>query len=69
VPCHAEAAEDTFVRAIGVARDQSAKLFERRAAMRLAQLWEKHDKPVGHRALLAILDDGIAVGSEVDGFV
>jgi class 3 adenylate cyclase/predicted ATPase len=59
-PFHAKAAEDAFVRAIGIARDQSARLFEHRAATRLAQLWAAQDKCTEHRGLLAVLADGFA---------
>jgi predicted ATPase len=67
-PADGEAAEGAFVRAIEVARDQSAKRFELRAAMRLAQLWAKQGKPREPQNLLAILDQGLADGSDMDGF-
>ena len=67
-PGDAEAAEAAFTQAIAVARGQSAKRFEFRAAMRLAQLWASQGGSTDHQGLLAILADGLADGSEFDGF-
>jgi predicted ATPase len=46
-------AEKSFHQAIGVARRQSAKLFELRAAAGLARLWRDQDKRTEARDLLA----------------
>ena len=67
-PSDVEAAEAAFTQAIEVARGQSAKRFEFRAAMQLARLWTDQGKPTAHQGLLAILSDGLADGSEFDGF-
>jgi predicted ATPase len=63
-----DAAEVAFKQAIVVARGQSTKRFEFRAAMRLARLSTDRGKCVEHRGLLGILGDGLADGSELDGF-
>ncbi len=47
------AAEKCLQKAIAVARGQSAKLWELRAAMCLARLWRDHDKRTEARDLLA----------------
>jgi predicted ATPase len=47
------AAEQSYRQALGVARRQSAKLFELRAAMSLARLWRYQGKPQQARELLA----------------
>jgi class 3 adenylate cyclase/predicted ATPase len=67
-PAEVEAAEAAFMRAIEVARGQSAKRFELRAATRLKQLWAAQGKLPEHRGLLAILAEGLADGSDWDGF-
>ena len=67
-PDDIEGAEAAFTEAIDVARCQSAKRFEFRAAIRLARLWMPRAKRVGHQGLLAILADGLADGSGFDGF-
>ncbi len=46
-------AESQFVQALEVARGQEARLFELRAAMRLASLWQRQGKRDQARALLA----------------
>jgi tetratricopeptide (TPR) repeat protein len=48
-----DAAETQFVQAIEIARDQSAKLFELRAAVSLAPLWAEQGKRTEARELLA----------------
>jgi predicted ATPase len=63
-----ETAEAAFRQAIEVARGQSAKRFEFRAATRLAELWAAQGERVEHRGLLAILAERLADGSELDGF-
>jgi predicted ATPase len=67
-PDDIEGAEAAFTEAIDVARCQSAKRFEFRAAIRLARLWMPRAKRVEHQGLLAILADGLADGSGFDGF-
>jgi len=47
------AAENQFGQATEIARKQSAKLFELRAAVSLARLWSEQDKRVAARELLA----------------
>ena len=47
------AAERCFSRAIGIARQQSAKSWELRAATSLARLWRDQGKRVEARDLLA----------------
>ena len=47
------AAEDSFSKGLAVARRQSAKLFELRAAISLARLWRSQGKPRQARELLA----------------
>jgi tetratricopeptide (TPR) repeat protein len=47
------AAEQSFHRALAVARRQNAKTFELRAAMSLARLWRAQGKPQQARELLA----------------
>ena len=46
------AAEQELHRAISIAREQSAKLFELRAVISLARLWRDHDKRAAARDLL-----------------
>jgi len=46
-------AESYYQKAIAVARSQSAKLIELRAATRLAHLWQSQGKQVQARELLA----------------
>jgi hypothetical protein len=50
---NAVVAEKSLYQAIGVARRQSAKLFELRAAASLARLWRDQDKRTEARDLLA----------------
>ena len=47
------AAEADYREAIAIAQQQSAKLWELRAAMSLARLWRGHDKRAEARGLLA----------------
>jgi predicted ATPase len=49
----AAAAEASYREAIAIARRQSAKLWELRAAMSLAQLWRDQRKRIEARDLLA----------------
>jgi len=48
-----DAAESHFAQAIEISRNQSAKLFELRAAVRLARLWSEQGKRAEARELLA----------------
>src|SRR3954468_9375160 len=68
LPPNIEATEKAFIQAIEVAREQSAKRFELRAAMRLAQLWARQGKRTEHQGLLAILAEGLADGSDMEVF-
>ena len=47
------AAEDSYHRALAVARQQQAKFWELRAALSLARLWREQGKPQQGRNLLA----------------
>jgi predicted ATPase len=48
-----EAAEELYCRALSIAREQEAKLWELRAAMSLARLRHDQDRPTEARDLLA----------------
>src|SRR5919198_1952473 len=48
-----EEAEACFRQALAIARQQQAKSWELRAAMRLARLWQQQGKRTAARALLA----------------
>lgn len=50
---HQAAAEDSFQKALAVARQQSAKFWELRAALDLARLWRDHGRDSEARNLLA----------------
>jgi predicted ATPase len=50
---HAEAAEELYRKALSVAQDQEAKLWELRAAVSLARLWRDQGKRSQARELLA----------------
>jgi predicted ATPase len=52
-PALSQEAEACFQGAVAVAREQEAKLFELRAATRLARLWRDQAKPGEARDLLA----------------
>jgi predicted ATPase len=67
-PADIAGAEAAFTQAIEVARAQSAKRFELRAAIRLARLWTDHRKPAENNGLLGVLADGLTDGSDLDGF-
>jgi predicted ATPase len=50
-------AEACFQRAIGIARGQSAKMFELRAAVSLARLWaEQGERRKAHNLLAPVYD-------------
>jgi class 3 adenylate cyclase/predicted ATPase len=57
-------AEECFRQAIAIARSQSAKLWELRAATRLAQVWFHRGKRAEARALLAPVHAWFGQGSE-----
>ena len=57
-----EAAEKRYRKAIEVARSQSAKGFELRAATSLARMWQQHDRGAEARALLAPIYDWFTEG-------
>ena len=50
---HTAAAEDQYRRALSIAREQEAKLWELRAAASLPRLWRDQGRPVEARDLLA----------------
>ena len=50
---HSEAAEELYHKALGIAQEQNAKLWELRAAVSLARLWRDQGKPTEARDLLA----------------
>ena len=62
-PENADAAEEAFVSAIDVARRQSAKQFELRAANSLARLWADQGRSTARCGLLAILTGNFARSS------
>lgn len=68
-PADIKAAEAAFIKSIEVARGQSAKRFELRAAMRLAQLWADQGKRAAQRGLLALVGEGSADAFDADEFV
>ena len=53
----AEKAEASFLRAMAVAREQDAKLWELRAANSLARLWAEQGERQKAHDLLALLYD------------
>ncbi len=50
---HPEAAEELYCKALGIAREQEAKMWELRAAASLARLWRDQRRRVAARDLLA----------------
>jgi predicted ATPase len=50
---HAEAAEELYRKALNVAQEQEAKLWELRATVSLARLWRDQDRRAEARGLLA----------------
>jgi predicted ATPase len=50
---HAEAAEELYRKALRIAVEQEAKLWELRAAVSLARLWGEQDRRAEARELLA----------------
>ena len=55
-------AEACFREALGVARQQSAKSYELRAATNLARLWQQQDRRQEARALLTPIYDWFTEG-------
>jgi len=58
----AEAAEELYRQALGIAREQEAKLWELRAAASLARLWRDQGRRAAARALLAPVYDWFTEG-------
>ena len=50
---YVEAAEELYRKALSIAREQEAKLWELRAAVSLARLWREQGRRAEARALLA----------------
>jgi TolB-like protein/predicted ATPase/class 3 adenylate cyclase len=50
---HPQAAEELYCKALGIAREQEAKLWELRAAASLARLWRDQGRRIAARDLLA----------------
>ena len=59
---HPEAAEELYRKALGVAREQEAKLWELRAAASLARLWRDQGRRAAARDLVAPVYDWFAEG-------
>jgi predicted ATPase len=59
---HAEAAEDLYRKALGIAREQDAKLWELRAAVSLARLRRDQGRRAEGRELLAAVYDWFTEG-------
>jgi TolB-like protein/class 3 adenylate cyclase/predicted ATPase len=61
---HAEAAEDLYRKALSVAQDQEAKLWELRAAVSLGRLWRERGRREKARDLLALIYGWFTEGFE-----
>jgi DNA-binding winged helix-turn-helix (wHTH) protein/predicted ATPase len=59
---HPEAAEELYRKALGIAREQEAKLWELRAAASLARLWRDQGRRAAARDLLAPVYDWFTEG-------
>jgi predicted ATPase len=59
---HPEAAEELYRKALGIAREQEAKLWELRAAASLARLWRDQGRRRAARDLLAPVYDWFTEG-------
>ena len=59
---HAEAAEELYYRALSIAEEQGAKLWELRAAASLARLWRDQGHPAKARDLLGPIYDWFTEG-------
>jgi class 3 adenylate cyclase/tetratricopeptide (TPR) repeat protein len=58
------AAETSYRRALSIAREQNAKLWELRAAMGLARLWRRESQPMKAKTLLGPIHAAFADGSD-----
>ena len=63
-----EKAEACFEEALGIARDQNAKVWELRAAMALARIWAEQDEPTRGHDLLKGVHDSFSEGSKLPDF-
>jgi len=59
---HAEAAEELYRKALSIAQEQEAKLWELRAAASLARLWQDQGRRTEAYALLAPVYDWFTEG-------
>ena len=59
---HPEAAEELYRKALGIAREQEAKLWELRAGASLARLWRDQGRRPAARDLLAPVYDWFTEG-------
>jgi predicted ATPase len=57
-----EAGEELYRKALSIAREQEAKMWELRAAVSLAQLWRDHGRRAEARDLLAPVYDWFTEG-------
>ena len=64
-PANSAAAEEAFLSAIAVARQQGARSFELRAALALAKLYQSTGRPAEAHAVLAPALDGFAPTSQM----
>ena len=64
-PANPAPAEDAFLTAIAVAKQQAARSFELRAALALAKLYQSTGRPVEAHAVLAPALDGFAPTTEM----
>jgi hypothetical protein len=64
-PANSAPAEDAFVTAIAVAKQQGTRSFELRAALALAKLYQATARPVGAHTVLAPALDGFAPTSQM----
>jgi predicted ATPase len=64
-PANSAPAEDAFLTAIAVAKQQGTRSFELRAALALAKLYQSTGRPAEARAVLAPALDGFAPTSQM----
>jgi len=64
-PANSAAAEEAFLTAIAVAKQQGTRSFELRAALALAKLYQSTGRPAEARAVLAPALDGFAPTSQM----
>jgi hypothetical protein len=64
---HAEAAEELYRKALSIAVEQQAKLWELRAAVSLARLWGEQDRRAEARELLSVTPPRSKVPSRPKG--